>query len=236
MKSDTQISDEQINALIDNQLTEDERDSILALAQHDMVLARRIDVRRRIKNMLSTAYSRKSSASPSKLPEQNILNWQTLVASMLLFIVGGLLGMGGHMLFASKQAQRTIDDVALQQAAPNKMILQIDSNNPVRIRAALQDAELLLRQSKLQHQAVQLEVIANAAGLEMLRSTSPYRKQIARLAASYSNVHFLACGTGMAKFRRQGIELKLVPQARVVSAVTTQVAMRLQQGWSYLRE
>ena len=40
----------------------------------------------------------------------------------------------------------------------------------------------------------------------------------------------------MAKFRNQGIDLKLIPEAKVVSAVTTQVAMRLNQGWSYLRE
>ena len=128
MKSDTQISDEQINALIDRQLTADEQARILQQAQHDAVLARRIDSRRRVKEMLSFAYAQQSPQTGFVLPESRLSSWRSIAASLMLFIVGGMMGVGGHIVIAGKQGEQLIDKVALQHAAPNKMILQIDSN------------------------------------------------------------------------------------------------------------
>ena len=236
MKNDNQISDEQINALIDNQLTADEQARILRLAQSDTVLARRIDSRRRIKEMLSFAYAQQTASSDLNLPRRRVSNWYSIAASVMVFVVGGMMGAVGHMQIAGTDVEQIIEKVALLDAAPDKMILQIDSNDPERIREALRDAELILTQSDRANEAIELEVIANAAALVMLDVTSPYREQIARISASHGNVRFLACGNGLKKFRQKGINLKLIPQAEVVPGVTTQVAMRLNQGWSYLRE
>jgi len=233
--SDT-ISDEQINAFIDNELDADDYARILRLSQSDVLLTQRIDERRNQKEMLAFAYKQKKSNTPFTDDDNSARTWKSLAAAVLVFVFGGVAGITGTMQIANNPSQSLIEKIALQEAAPEKMILQISSNDPARIKAALNDAELLLRQSKLKNQNIQLEVIANADGLNMLRIESPYQKTISSLSANHDNVRFLACGTGMSKFKQKGINLTLVPQAEVVSAVTTQVAMRLNQGWSYLRE
>jgi intracellular sulfur oxidation DsrE/DsrF family protein len=234
MSNDRNISDEQINALLDKQLAPNDEARVLKLAQQDEVLAKRIEERRRVKQMLSFAYAQKSPTTDFKTPEAH--GWRSMAAAMLVFVVGAILGATGHMRLVNTEAEQLIEKVAMQKASPDKMIVQIDSNDPQRIREALEDAELLLRQSKLKHENIQLEVIANAKGLIMLEQDSPYQQQIARIASEHDNVRFLACGNGMRIFREKGIDLKLISQAKVVPGVTTQVAMRLNQGWSYLRE
>ncbi|HUT40951.1 MAG TPA: hypothetical protein VM011_06365, partial [Gammaproteobacteria bacterium] len=101
---------------------------------------------------------------------------------------------------------------------------------------ALDDAEQLLASYKEHPELVQLEVVANAEGLKLLRAdTSPYPERIRRMALQFNNISFLACNRAIEKLRMNGIEVNLLPEARVIPGALEEIVDRLQQGWVYIR-
>jgi len=230
------VSDEQINALIDNQLAADERARLLKLAENDSALAQRIAARRHLKEMISSAYLKREPRQERAVVAGTRMKWPSMAAAMALFTIGVVSGITGHLTYVSLEDKTNIEQIAMLKAAPDKMILQIDSHDPKRMQSALRDAEEILRKSRDKNERVQLEVIANATGLKMLDRQSPYRDKIARLSSENSNVKFLACGAGMQKMRNKGQPVNLMSDAIVVTSVRDQVARRLNEGWSYLRE
>ena len=84
---------------------------------------------------------------------------------------------------------------------------------------------------------MQLEIVANAQGLAMLRDGSPFGKRIEAISNLYDNVAFLACGIAIQNVRlKEGIdEVKLLPQAQQIDAALEQILRRLKAGWAYVR-
>ena len=83
---------------------------------------------------------------------------------------------------------------------------------------------------------MQLEVVANAEGLKLLRAdTSPYPERIRRMALQFNNISFLACNRAIEKLRMNGIDVHLLPEARVIPGALEEIVDRLQQGWVYIR-
>lgn len=119
----------------------------------------------------------------------------------------------------------------------NKVLIHISKMDKQRIKLALDKAEQLLRDSQQQNKALQLEVIANAEGLALLREGSPFGQRIESMSNRHDNVAFLACGIAMQNVRlSEGIdEVNLLPQAQQVDAALEQILRRLKAGWAYIR-
>lgn len=236
MKDEKMISDEQINALIDNQLSADECAQLLNMAATNKGLAGRIETRRRLKDMITQAYAPRAPRHDVEAPVSAITQWRSLAATVTLVVIGALAGVGGHIGYLAMQDKTQLEDIAMVKAAPDKVILQIASDDPQRMQQTLKVAEELLHASKAKSANIQLEVIANNIGLKMLDVNSPHREKIARLSHENSNVKFLACGLGMKRLKSRGEQVTLLSDAIIVSSVAEQVARRLNEGWSYMRE
>jgi intracellular sulfur oxidation DsrE/DsrF family protein len=79
----------------------------------------------------------------------------------------------------------------------------------------------------------QIEIVCHGPGLDLiLKDKSTVQKEIEEL--NKLNVVFAACEATM---KRRGIvKDQLVPQARTVSSAILEIALKQQQGWSYIKE
>jgi len=79
-----------------------------------------------------------------------------------------------------------------------------------------------------------LEIVCHGQGLDMLlKDKTTVQKEIEELAVSF-HVTFLACEATM---KRRGVDKsQLVTQATTVPTATLELALKQQDGWSYIKE
>lgn len=234
------ISDEQLSAYIDNQLATEERADVLAAIKQDPQLSRQINELQELKEWVRMAYQEPPQASPELKPEQFKSNyrWHAMAASVLL-LLGGLAGWLIHSPDNNNTGPsfHELAQAGSVTQSNNKVLIHISKMDKERITLALDKAEQLLRDSRQQHKPLQLEVVANAEGLALLRAGSPFGKRIESISGQHDNIAFLACGIAMQNVRlSEGIdEVKLLPQAQQIDAALEQILRRLKAGWAYVR-
>lgn len=233
------ISAEQLSAYIDNQLATEDRSDVLAAIKQDPRLSRQVHELQELKEWVRLAYQEPPQAIfPAQANLSGAPNRWRAVAASLLLLVGGVFGWLMH--YPGGTTSPSFLELAQVDSIPvnkHKVLIHISKMDKARIKLALDKAEKLLQDSKQQRQPLQLEVVANAEGLALLRDGSPFGKRIASIASQHDNVAFLACGIAMQNVRlSEGIdEVKLLPQAQPIDAALEQILRRLKAGWAYVR-
>ena len=84
---------------------------------------------------------------------------------------------------------------------------------------------------------VTIEIVANSGGLNMFREdTSPVKQQIAELRKVDPSVVFSACNnTKITMEKREGKQITMIPEARLVPAGVVRMAELEEQGYAYVR-
>ena len=85
---------------------------------------------------------------------------------------------------------------------------------------------------------LQVEVVANAGGVNLLRAdVSPYKARVEELMRKYPNLAFLACSNTVAKLKRKlgPGRVDLIPNIRVGPTAVNEIVTRLQEGWIYIK-
>ena len=159
-------------------------------------------------------------------------------AAVMIFALGTLTGtlLPSKLPDTSSQMMSSLAEV--DQAHPDlkRVVLHISSTEAQQLDKALTDAENLLSHYQDHPELVQLEVVANAEGLALLRTdTSAYPERIRKLAEKFSNVSFLACSRTIEKLRLRGIDVHLLPEAELIPSALDAIVDRLQKGWIYIR-
>jgi len=94
----------------------------------------------------------------------------------------------------------------------------------------------LLDDADRQGRTMQLEVIANSHGRDLLRAgQSPYAERIARMSRRHANLQWVACGQTIARITGEGQKVELLPAARTAPSAIGEIITRLQQGWTYVQ-
>jgi len=223
------VSDEQLNAFIDDELDVADRDRLLAHIAGDGELAQRACALRLTKEQLRHAY-----AQPPLPPRQTraARPWRAL-ATMVMVCAAALAGWYGHERLHPADAAL---GATAQLGDTTRIVLHVASADAQMGTVALTEAENLLRTARESGQPIAVELVANAGGLDLLRlDTSPYVQRIARLRAEHSNFTLVACGNTVQRLQERGIEVRLLPGARVASSALDQIVSRLKQGWTYIR-
>ena len=240
MNKHEDFSDEQLQAFVDDEIDTHDRAVIMEAVRNDDTLACRVCELLQLKDTVRLVY--REPPQPSHIKNR----WEAAhksraslkaIAAVTIFTVGSLSGWLMHM-----QSTRTAGQaVNLAQVVPAKeefkqVILHISTADPERLGQALDDAEELLSDYRNNPDMVQLEVVSNSKGLALLRmDTSPYLDRIRRMAMEYSNISFLACNRTIEKLQLKGIEVHLIPEARVIPGALEEIVDRLQEGWVYIR-
>lgn len=233
------ISQEYLNAFVDDELAASEREQALARLAVDEEFKRAVCELRTLKAMVHGAYAQPQPAT-LPMPARNRHFWrQAWVAGLCLAV-----GLGGGWFvrdLGTRQAPTAplagLPDgyraVALAaRVNPDNIVLHLDSGDPERIAGSLELARHLLRARGTE---ARVEVVVNSYGLDMLRQGSPQQQVIERLARDHANLAFVACGQTIARLKREGDVVRLVPEAGVAASAIGEITTRMSQGWVYVR-
>ncbi len=230
---------EYLNAFLDGELTADERAHVLALLESDPDFKMRACEMRTLKEMVRGAYGEVPDA-PARARRPTFYGTpQAMVAGVLL-----ALGLGaGWMVRDFNAAAPGYDRLAglpdgyqaialSEQVDSGKIILHLDSGEPGRLGKVLDLAEKLLDRQP----SARIEIVANSYGLDLLRANvTPLRERIEGMARRHANLSFVACGQTVARLKREGVKVTLLPVAHTASSAINEIMTRMGQGWVYVK-
>lgn len=239
MKHYELITEQQLNAFVDNELDSSERARILQSTQNDPELAAKLAQMQQLNDLLQLAYQHPPTAVPhtsQQRPLATTNTWRAFAASLILG-VGMTIGWTMHSQVPTVPLPLTnLSQLNLQQPGTDKILIHINNMDQLKINNALSEAEHLLANAKRNGKDLQVEVLANADGLGVLRESSPYAHRINQLAGQHDNVSFRACGFAIQHAKlKEGHDIKLLPEAKPVDAALEEILRKLKLGWLYVR-
>lgn len=240
------VSDETLHAFVDGELDIAEREAFTARMQSDPELAQRVCAARTLRDMVKLAYAEPPAAGGRAAETRARRAFVQRCAFGCLVLCAGLVV--GWMLrgldvpATTAMLMPAARDAALQPVSlarepdPNRILLHLDNGAPEKMRVVLDEAERLLDEADRQGRVMQLEVIANSHGLDLLRAGhSPYADRIEHMRQRHANLQLVACSQTIARFRSEGQKVELLPVARTAPTAIGEIVTRLQQGWTYVR-
>ena len=250
------ISDERLHAFVDDQLEADEKSEVFEALQEDKLLNQHACQLRKLNELVKHAYEKPPSyARPphDHSPSTNSPWRRTLVASLLL-ASGTLFGwvihqpetsQGSmdpdlHAMYWDEEHAFQNSDLTKVTAQQNgkRIIVHLNTSSADKFGKALDTAEQLLETYAKTPQGAEIEVVANASAVRMLRSGySPYADRVRLLQEQYFNLTFLACKDAMDHVReleRLDKDVSLLPEVEVTPSALEHILNRLSEGWVYL--
>ena len=230
---DRTLSDELLNSFIDRQITNEERQEVLSLLKQDEALANRVCELQRIKEMTRLAYD---DIPPSAYTETDFRQHKRLhpmAASIAIFSLGLLLGLG--MMQLNSKAQALTAPSA--EHAQTKVLVHLTSDDIDAGLNTLDNIQQMLQQYASNRQSVIVEVIANGNGIRLLSNANrQVAARIAELSEKYDNLSFAACKNTINQMRiSKGLHIELIPQVKLIDSGIVNVIKRQKQGWNYIR-
>jgi intracellular sulfur oxidation DsrE/DsrF family protein len=230
-------SQEFLNAFVDDELADAEREQALRLLDTDESFKQAVCERRTLKEMVRGAYAAPAFSEPSSTASGGRLWRQMAVAVLCLGI-----GLGGGWLARDRQAAPLSGLAGLpdgyravslaERVDPDRIVLHLDSGDPTKLAASLDVAASLLDQRGAE---ARVEVVVNSYGLDLLSQRGVYRDVVERLARQHANLSLVACGQTIARLKREGVSVVLIPEAAVASSAINQITSRMAQGWVYVK-
>lgn len=252
------LSDEFLNAFVDNQIDADEKSRAYPFITGDEELNRKVCELRKISDLVRLAYDTPPlPPQPPRLQRPLRARLAPLIAPVVL-IVGVALGWSLRALWSppttlhdgrggfqssSRLAGRdptlaggrpaTIADAA---GLTTKVLFHLDNGDRTHMRQVLEEAQHLLAHYRATHQAAKVEILADGPGLALLRRhLSPFTARIAALQMRYPNLIFAACQDSINRLeRRKGIDPHLIPQAVIVPSAIAEIVRLQHRGWTYV--
>lgn len=119
----------------------------------------------------------------------------------------------------------------------HRVVLHVDDNDPKRMNMVLNNASNVDKYFKDKGEEVIIEIVTYGPGLNMLRADkSPVKKRIASFGQNFDNISFRACGNTLRNMKKKaGMDIPLLPQAKMVTSGVVHLITRQEEGWSYVR-
>ena len=227
-------------AFVDNELNAAERAALLGAMLNNKALEERVNRLRRIKDLVALAHQEPPlpTGEPSRSQShRRSLPFCPLLATVVVFVVSAVLGWMSYAWLSETPRPVFLELAQLDAKKPasEKVLLHISDMKPRQIERTLDTIEKLLASSHRKGRKIQVEVVTNADGLDLLRLSSPYAARISAMASAYSSISFLACGAAMQNAAlEEGGEIQLIPEAIETDTALGEILKRLEQGWSYV--
>lgn len=233
MKRDDRPSAEMLNAYVDGQFSPEDRRRVLEWMAQDAALGDEVCELRKTKALLQMAYEELPGADSCPGDGQRRQLWGRAAALLVVFLAGGLLG---HFALTPEDTL-TAQAVAPLGDEPTRVLVHLNDNDPAVAFEVLTDLERLLGDYAQRGEAVNVEVVANGDGLELLRvDTTPIAEEIVELIARYDNLMVAACRTTLdQQWEDYGLDVELLPGVQMIDSGVVRVIERQQEGWAYIR-
>ena len=183
MSMGDRYSDEKLQLFIDNEMNNSDRAEIMEAINNDDDLSNRVCEPLQLKDAVRLAYSEPPESGQGTAHRGTALHtriWLNTAAAVLFLAIGTA---GGWMLYPQFGGSNAATNMAAtQQSQKENIILHISKSDPTQFTAALDYAEQFLTEH--QAQGHQVDVVAHAGGLDMMRAdASPIKEQIVAMMA-----------------------------------------------------
>ena len=237
MSMHEKYSDEKLQLFVDDEMNSSDRAEFMEAINNDDELSNRVCEFVQLKDAVRLAYSEPPKSGHSAAHRDSTFytyTWLNAIAAVLLLAIGTL---GGWMLYPQFGASNeAINMATADQAQTEKIILHISKSDPEQFTAALGYAEKFLAEH--QAQGHQVDVVAHAGGLDMMRAdVSPIRQQIVALMDKYDNIHFIACAGAIKMYtQKNGVAPVIIQGVGTDYTAFDHIVGRLQAGgWKYIK-
>lgn len=224
-----------LHAYVDGELSTRDKQRMLSRLEADERSRKRVCELQRTKEWVR--FSFEGERAPTRtLPEARCRTWGhgviRVAASVALLLIMFGAGWVGHSLRDADGQRMALDDIAPQ--ANRHVILHIGESNEARFASLLKKTEEIL--DKYTAQGVQVEVVTNAGGLDLLRTASSHHvDSIKHLIKQYRNVRFIACSKGLQRLREQGKDVSVIDGVYTDQPAADHLIQRLTEGWTLIR-
>lgn len=236
-------SDEMLNAYLDDELAGAEKKHLLTSLHTDKILRQRVCQLEQVRKMVAVAYH---DVEFKKYIEQLKPRRQSSIAAIAASIfvaVGTILGWYAHQLTPTEPgllqlAKNVQHNLPLEAEAQTwRVLMHMTSDDPYRIKALLDETEILLKDYAANNRKVAIQILANGKGLNLLRSDkSLYGKRISELQAKYDNLVFTACARAIARLEEEkGENVQLLPNTKIAPSALSEVLNKQREGWTYIK-
>jgi len=235
-------SDFELQAYVDGELSPEQQAELLEAMQHNPELARQACELQNLKSQLKLAY-----ANPPGLPQSTkSLNRPTLhnmAAGILLLTIGLFGGWLLHEQLPSSSRLVLLDPdgrgeaPAVTENGETRIVFHLTQDDPQVSAELLEEIDQMMAAYREQGRPLRVEIVSHSDGLNLVRQQlSQHKQRIAAMAEHYPNLTFVACSNTIQRLKvERGIEVKLVPQARITPSGVSHVVKRQKQGWAYIR-
>ena len=248
-----QFSEERLNAFIDGELDALEKSDVFEALNNDNGLHQQACELRQLSELVRHAYEKPPEIEKHRKPDtRRVSPWGRAAAATLLVGLGATLGWFGHQQPQQQVAtsmsamywdeHNAFQNTELSQVTSGqhskKVIVHLNTSSADRFEKALDTAEQLMKTYTDSDMGAEIEVVANASAIKMLRTSySPYADRVRELQDRYLNLTFLACKDAMDHVRElEGLEtdVTLLPDVDVTPSALEHILNRLSEGWVYL--
>lgn len=239
LDQDAALSGLYLAAFVDGELAADERAQALARLEADAAFKAEACELRNLKDRVKGAYAEPPAAPLRAHRHRRSGLSQALLAGALL-----MAGMGAGWLAHDFSAVAPAYDrlaalpdgyqaIALSAAVDqDKIILHLDSGEPGRLGKVLDLADKLIAKRP----AARVDIVVNSYGLNLLRAdVTPLAGRVEAMAHRYANLSFVACGQTVARLKREGVKVELLPVAQTTTSAINAIMTRMGQGWVYVK-
>ena len=233
------IDDQLLSAFVDGEIDASNQEAVIKAMETTPEVRERVYRLRRAKDLMKLGFG-DASAPSSDTGKSRGRTWKLfstgMAASVAALAVSFGAGMLGHQYYSGQESgnsNQTVAAVTHQQT--DKVILHIRESDPKQFAAALAYAEQFLQQHE--SQGHQIDVVAHAGGLDMMREdVSMLKAQIIDMMEKHNNVHFIACANAISILRSKGTEPEIIKGVTTDSTAFDHIVGRLQSGgWKYVR-
>lgn len=233
MKSE-RFTDFDLHAFVDGELAADRKQALLQAMECDAALASRVCELQRAKHWMKSAFD---EAEPPVGREGNGAvrpRWVSrcgMAASVVLLLAAFAAGWLARPVPLPDLYSAVIDNI---ETSGYRVVLHIDEADPRKFEQVLRQTERLL--TEYRDKGVQVEILANSAGLDLLRvDTSPYAQRIANILSRHQNFRLVACSNAVSRLRAAGVTPVFFEGTRTGESAVEHAVRRLREGWSYIK-
>ncbi len=219
----------QIHAYIDGELSSSENIEVEQLMETDESLRKEIIQFSALKRQIKDSYQLVNIPSYQPVVDKEKMGWQLPKAAVAALFIGVLIGyfsvnMPFNQAFLSAADQH--------QMAEQKYLIHLDSADPKKLAAALDQTEKLLVNGG---PGIKVDFITNYEGVGLFDVNNSNRAQLEGLLNRFDNLTLYACKRALQRAMEKDARLQLLPQVKHDKPALDQVVERLSEGWKYIK-
>lgn len=243
MSKDPKISGEMRGAFVDGELDDADWARIAEVVERDPGLREEMCSLFMLKEMVHRAYAM-PPAPPARVRRAAACRPWRSAAAALFAAVAGIAGWFAHTHWEGEAARDPVSAYVLRgdwkavrsdwrSLEANQVLVHVSSN--ANLTGALDEIERFLRAARSAQRRVEVEIVANSTGIELLDANLPaYAARVAALRRQFPELRLVACAQTLARQHAEGKQVVLLPGTVVAVSALDEVAMRLQAGWVYV--